>query len=330
MVDPDERFEFAKGCARYIRYEYYPKGTQVFRMGIIFFSSISLTLKGEPGNEFFLILKGEASVFVPNGHENKNLEAIICRMKREAYDVYSTYKEANMQKYEEETHSATHKKKEFLPRTYSQKNLNIRESSPKSPRSNRTNDAIRRIILSKENDIWKGDPKFDLTFDEKLLLLNDKRGLPYFERGLASFKKLNTLMDGDFFGELALIFHTTRTASIIASEDCHLLKISSDDFKTIFGSQINNVVHKLDFISSLFPKLSRKYLMKFCYLLEERTYHHNENLYKGGEEPDAVFILKNGEIQLSKMVDGHSQGQKFDIETKKKKLFSKRRLIVRK
>jgi cAMP-binding proteins - catabolite gene activator and regulatory subunit of cAMP-dependent protein kinases len=181
---------------------------------------------------------------------------MVKRMKSEAFDVYSQYMAKNMQRIEQETHSATHKKEVFLQRTYSHKNLNTKETAPKSPRSSKTNDSQRRIILAKENDIWKGDPKFDLTFDEKLLLLNNKKGLPYFDKGLAVFKKLNTLSDGDFFGELALIFHTTRTASIIASEDCHLLKISSDDFKTIFGSQINNVVNKLDFVSTLFPKLS--------------------------------------------------------------------------
>lgn len=271
-------------------------------------------------------MKGEVFVFIPKGHENVELDSNFARMKKEAYDVYSVYLEENMQKKEEETHSATQRKKEFRPRTYSSRDLSAKSSGSKSPRSSTQNDTFRKTILNKNNGLWKGDPKFDLTFEEKLLLLNEKKGLSYFERGLATFKKLNYLSDGDFFGELALIFHTTRTASIIASEDCHLLRITSEDFKTIFGSQINNVMHKLDFIQSLFPKLSRKYLMKFCYLLEERIYHHNEILYKEGEEAEAVYILRNGEVQLSKILDA----QPLDnLGEPIKKPFSKRRLVVR-
>ena len=84
---------------------------------------MSFNFQGEPGNEFFLILKGEVSVFVPNGSENKNLDPMVKRMKSEAFDVYSQYMAKNMQRIEQETHSATHKKEVFLQRTYSHKKI---------------------------------------------------------------------------------------------------------------------------------------------------------------------------------------------------------------
>lgn len=76
-----------------------------------------------------------------------------------------------------------------------------------------------------------------MTFDEKVLLLNNKKGLNYYyERGLCSFKRLNHINKGGYFGEIALIFHTKRTATIIATNDCHMLSLSSDDYKNIFAS----------------------------------------------------------------------------------------------
>jgi CRP-like cAMP-binding protein len=41
--------------------------------------------------------------------------------------------------------------------------------------------------------------------------------------------------NGELFGEVALITEGTRTASIVAREDAHLLKISKVGFKNIIG-----------------------------------------------------------------------------------------------
>lgn len=62
----------------------------------------------------------------------------------------------------------------------------------------------------------------DLTFDQKLLLINSSRRSTYYDRGYPTFKSLNVINNGGFFGEIALVFKSPRTASIIASEDTHL------------------------------------------------------------------------------------------------------------
>jgi CRP/FNR family cyclic AMP-dependent transcriptional regulator len=41
---------------------------------------------------------------------------------------------------------------------------------------------------------------------------------------------LSILTDGDFFGELSIIDHEPRSATVIAEEDCELLSLQRDDF----------------------------------------------------------------------------------------------------
>ncbi len=46
-------------------------------------------------------------------------------------------------------------------------------------------------------------------------------------------RKLNTLGPGDFFGEIALVSRTPRTATVTTTEDSRLLVITASSFRTL-------------------------------------------------------------------------------------------------
>ena len=158
------------------------------------------------------------------------------------------------------------------------------------------NDYINQLVLSPASKISNMPVDIDLTQDEKLLLINHKKEKPYFEKGLPTFKCLNFIPSGGFFGEVALVFKTPRTASIIASEDCHFLYLEERDYFDIFGAHVDNVRVKVDFITKLFPVLSTQRVSKFCYMLEERIYQRGNILYSQGDDPKELYIIKKGEI----------------------------------
>jgi CRP-like cAMP-binding protein len=64
-----------------------------------------------------------------------------------------------------------------------------------------------------------GDSLFILTSGEVEVLIDDKL--------------VNTLHDGDYFGEIAIIADTKRTATVRASTDCSTLKLSTKAFKEL-------------------------------------------------------------------------------------------------
>ena len=51
-------------------------------------------------------------------------------------------------------------------------------------------------------------------------------------------KKVRELRQGEFFGEIALISDLPRTATVFASRDCMVLKISSDAFWRVLADNI--------------------------------------------------------------------------------------------
>ena len=50
-------------------------------------------------------------------------------------------------------------------------------------------------------------------------------------------RRVNQLGRGDFFGEIALIAHTPRTATVSTASDVDLLVITSQSFKTLLEHQ---------------------------------------------------------------------------------------------
>jgi CRP/FNR family cyclic AMP-dependent transcriptional regulator len=50
-------------------------------------------------------------------------------------------------------------------------------------------------------------------------------------------RKLRTLGPGDFFGEIALIAHTPRTATVTTTTDVELLVITAQSFRTLLDHQ---------------------------------------------------------------------------------------------
>jgi len=305
IYDSTERLEFAKGCARYLKYAYYPKGTQVLRKGIspstILFPNLTLNI-GDRGNDFYIILKGDASVFVP-----KN-EAEIKRdsaddTKRQAFERYSEFiaQSSNIAALVEATGDLP------LPKGRRSegrsKSFSIHSSDSDKPQTKVIKaNPIANMILDKHNTILKDHVNGDLAYDEKLLLLNNKKFVlePYFIKGIATFKKVTELRTGEFFGELALIFNQPRLASVIAADDLHLLMLNTSDYKEIFESQIQNVLEKMKFFEAKFDGILTGDRAKFCYLLEEKSYKFNDLIIKEGDVPDGIYIIKQGEVQLSK------------------------------
>jgi len=164
--------------------------------------------------------------------------------------------------------------------------------------------SLSRLILSKESSILQ-EVKVDLTYEEKLLFLNNTKQEtdPYFIRGTAIYKKVNSLKQGDYFGELALIFNQPRLASIIAGDDLHLLSLKSSSYKAVFESEIQNVLEKTKLFRGFFPIISQDDIGKFCYLLEEKSFKFNDVIYKEGDEAEALYIIQQGEVQVKFFYD---------------------------
>nr|XP_026693522.1 uncharacterized protein LOC113474879 isoform X2 [Ciona intestinalis] len=83
------------------------------------------------------------------------------------------------------------------------------------------------------------------------------------ESGCESVQTINEIQSGDVFGEVALLNHTTRTASVVCKDDVELLVVSKEDFDAI----IRGPIYK-----------QREEVIKYCHSLHILSYWPVEDL----------------------------------------------------
>ncbi|XP_029452161.1 cGMP-dependent protein kinase 2-like isoform X2 [Rhinatrema bivittatum] len=121
---------------------------------------------------------------------------------------------------------------------------------------------------------------------------------------------LRTLLTGDVFGELAILYNCKRTATVTAATDVKLWKIDRQTYRTI-------VTHKhkqrrqeiLGFLkeSQTLNGLCDTQLSKIIDSMEERKFHPGDVIVQEGDEGKAFFIILKGEVQVTKKVNGSQE-----------------------
>jgi len=119
----------------------------------------------------------------------------------------------------------------------------------------------------------------------------------------AGRRELAELGKGDYFGEIALLTESNRTASITAKSSGRLLRINKEAFDKIlaevpsFAEELKRVPQNRDALLkiALLQKLSRKVLLALAAKSTEEIHEKGTILIKQGEEGKKLFFILEGE-----------------------------------
>ncbi|DAZ96116.1 TPA: hypothetical protein N0F65_000664 [Lagenidium giganteum] len=110
------------------------------------------------------------------------------------------------------------------------------------------------------------------------------------------------LSDGDYFGERALLASEPRAATVIAKTDVHLMVLDQQTFSTLLGPlqsvlNYNRMWRALETVSVLkgVPFPLKKKLIENSRVV---TYEPNQAIVTEGDEPDAFYIVKDGDAKV--------------------------------
>ncbi len=160
-------------------------------------------------------------------------------------------------------------------------------------------DPIEEITKPKSSIIPLDIAKGDLSIDERFLLLSYGEGIKnYFKDGISTHKKIKELTKCDKIAETAFTINQPFEHTIIAAEDLHVLSIKKECFQTLAAQRLPCFKRKRQFLSMVFPKLSYDSILQLSVYLEEKTFSSWEYIYKEGQDADALYIIKSGEIQV--------------------------------
>jgi hypothetical protein len=118
------------------------------------------------------------------------------------------------------------------------------------------------------------------------------------------------LSAGHSFGELALISHKPRSATIKCITQCKFAVLSKKWYEKIFlMREKKKLIEKTSYLKdiSFLKDVTKTKLSKITYFFKEREYIRGQTVYSEGELGQCVFIVKEGEFELQKMVSPASK-----------------------
>ncbi|CAL8386694.1 unnamed protein product [Boreogadus saida] len=115
-------------------------------------------------------------------------------------------------------------------------------------------------------------------------------------------KKLCTINAGKVFGELAILYNSSRTATVTALTDIKLWAIDRQVFQTIM-MRTGLIKHSqyMEFLRSV-PSLQAQpvdVLSKLADVLEETHYSDGDYIIRQGATGDTFFIISEGQVKVS-------------------------------
>ncbi|CAF0957572.1 unnamed protein product [Adineta ricciae] len=184
-------------------------------------------------------------------------------------------------------------------------------------KSDRTKDFLRDALLN--NDFMKNletdqimsivDCMYPLEHKVGSLIIKegDVGNLLYImEEGTVEVSKLSkvltTMGPGRVFGELAILYNCTRTASIKALSNCKLWAINRQTFQAIMmKAGMQKQAEHLELMKNIksFEKLREDILSKIADTLDEVSYADGEYIVRQGAKGDTFYIVSKGRAQIT-------------------------------
>lgn len=133
------------------------------------------------------------------------------------------------------------------------------------------------------------------------------------------FHKVVELGPGKIFGELALISNKPRAATITCITDCHFAILNRRAFQLIKKNHetvLNKIVSNIRNIPC-FHLMTKSALLKCQNFFSEKEYSHNNYIQKEGQKFTQLYLVLEGEFELSKVVHykyKHDQEPVFDMK----------------
>ncbi|KAM6951800.1 cGMP-dependent protein kinase 1-like [Aplochiton taeniatus] len=185
----------------------------------------------------------------------------------------------------------------------------------KSPKSK---DLIREAIL--DNDFMKNleqsqiheivDCMYPVEYshDSCIIAEGDVGSLVYvMEDGKVEVTKegvkLCTMGPGKVFGELAILYNCTRTATVKTVTNVKLWAIDRQCFQTIMmRTGLIKHAEYMEFLKSVptFQGLSEEILSKLADVMEETHYGNGDYIIRQGARGDTFFIISKGKVEVTR------------------------------
>ncbi|XP_031655553.1 cGMP-dependent protein kinase 1 isoform X3 [Oncorhynchus tshawytscha] len=170
------------------------------------------------------------------------------------------------------------------------------------------NDFMKNLELSQIQEIVDCMYPVEYATDSCIIKEGDVGSLVYvMEDGKVEVTKesmkLCTMGPGKVFGELAILYNCTRTATVKTLTNVKLWAIDRQCFQTIMmRTGLIKHAEYMEFLKSVptFQGLSEEILSKLADVMEETHYGDGEYIIRQGARGDTFFIISKGKVNVTR------------------------------
>lgn len=140
-------------------------------------------------------------------------------------------------------------------------------------------------------------------------------------KGNTHFVEILLLSSGSAFGELALESSKPRAASIKCKVSSHFIYLEKCDYDKLISKIVyEERIQLIDFLHSLpiFRKFTKGALSKLTYIFKEKVYFKGQAIYSEGELAEEAYIIREGELEVLKVIQGSKTSKNFFKKTSNK------------
>ena len=119
-------------------------------------------------------------------------------------------------------------------------------------------------------------------------------------------KNICELSDGDFFGEVALIYNIPRTATITALTETCLIRIDKHPFnrylKHLFEGQLEDQIEFMQ-LCPIFNGMPKELLIKLGIRANIKKFATGQIILKTDSKCDSIYIIRRGTVKVTKEIN---------------------------
>ncbi|KAL4505389.1 hypothetical protein ABPG72_002451 [Tetrahymena utriculariae] len=296
--------DLSKNCSNQIlmkiSHSYYNKNQVIFNYG-------------DHGSVFYLILKGSVYCLIPNkdyksfepndGSQShlQNQKERASTQQSEKQNQHADYQQRNKKKLV--IGGQPHNLKRMKSQEGDLHEFDLESGTyapPKSPLK-------RNKLLLKPNRSQSFSDQEEET-DEMIKKRLKEENKKFIQSNYPEFDIVKELKQGDSFGEIAVLTGEKRTATMICSEDTHLLALSKKGFDIILGAHKQFIMletveflRKIPFLQSI----PSSQLLSLFQSVKEEKYVMGNQIYTEKDKPKCIYFVKSGEIEITKEIQSN-------------------------
>lgn len=335
----NKELQLHEKCCRVLTLETYPGGHVIFQ-------------KGELPDKFYLILKGQVSIYVPKDPEAIKEEKD--RLKKEDPEFYEQItRPSNFENIKKLNKIKRILEKTSIlnlihPRKYNQKlatkkvfgmeddyeddsissasSVSEQEEEAQSSESDSSSSSSSQ---DSGDDFLMGKGTERKEFKKKVktilggLSIKEIQNQDFWlDGGVFKFNCVAKLVKGQIFGELGLLTDRPRAGMAVATEMVNLAVMTKENYHMILMEvEHRRLKDKIEFFNkhlfqnTLFSVARNNIIYDFI----KRTYSCNQIIYKEGDDADGIYFIRKGQVKLCKTyLKNLGKGPKFKKEEDEK------------